>query len=164
MPPATCNFHFHLHLFFAHLLEERLRSRFVPIGIHPRQARILDALDWMGKASQVELAREFDLSAASMSTMTSRLLTAELVERDVDEQEHRSHVLTLTALGKSLLTQIHREWRQIDREIIELIGEEDADRFAVFSLQLLRAFGGSPPGDDCLERGVGTLLDSRTTS
>lgn len=39
-----------------------------------RQARILDALDRMGDASQARLAREFNLTAASMSTMFVRHL------------------------------------------------------------------------------------------
>ncbi|MGQ7848385.1 MarR family winged helix-turn-helix transcriptional regulator [Granulosicoccus sp. 3-233] len=162
MFPQTYHFHFHLH--FAHLLEERLRHRLAPFGIHPRQARILDALGRMGQASQVELAREFGLCAASMSTMASRLLAAELVERRVDEREHRCHVLSLTPLGNSLLAQIHQQWHEIDREINEFIGDENADSFAAFSLQLLKAFGGSPPGDDSLEHDTGVSPSPRTTA
>ncbi|ASJ73615.1 hypothetical protein IMCC3135_17680 [Granulosicoccus antarcticus IMCC3135] len=45
--------HSHLHLHFAHLLEERLRVRLAPLGIHPRQARVLDLLEKLGQASQV---------------------------------------------------------------------------------------------------------------
>ncbi len=162
MCPQTYNFHFHLH--FAHLLEERLRSRLAPFGIHPRQARILDALGRMGQSSQVELAREFGLSAASMSTMTTRLLAADLVERHVDEQEQRCHVLELTPHGDSLLAQIHREWHEIDREISQFIGDENADSFAAFSLQLLKAFGGSPPADDGLEHDTQASTCPKTTA
>jgi len=42
-----------------------------------RQARILDALDRMGDASQARLAREFNLTSASMSTMFVRHLIKE---------------------------------------------------------------------------------------
>ena len=60
-----------------------------------------------GRASQARLAKEFDLTAASMSTMTKRLLDAGLIERRVDEREIRSNVLRLSNRGKSLLEKIY---------------------------------------------------------
>lgn len=150
----TQKFNFHLHLHFAHLLEEHLRTRLEPLGILPRQARIIGILGMMGQASQVTLAREFGLTAASMSTMTSRLVAAGLIERHVDAHEHRSNVLKLTQHGNSLLKKIHQEWEKIDRECTEVIGEENTAQFAAFSLQLRNAFGGSTPGDECLDKGA----------
>ena len=116
-------FDFHFLLHSAHLLEERLRARLTPLGVHPRQARVLDALGRMGEASQVTLAKEFDLTAASMSTMTVRLLEAGLIERHVDEHELRSNVLRLSKRGKSLLKSIYREWRAMDREISDVLAD-----------------------------------------
>lgn len=133
-------------LHFAHLLEERLRVRLTPLGIQPRQARVLDALGRMGQASQVELAREFAITAASMSTMTSRLLKAGLIERHVDEQELRSNVLKLSTHGQRLLKQIYREWQAIDQEISGVIGAENAAILATLTFELRNAFGGSTPG------------------
>ena len=147
-------YNFHLHIHFAHLVEERLRNRLAPLGIHPRQARVLDALGRMGQASQAKLAREFGLTAASMSTMTSRLLAAGLIERNVDAQEQRSNVLKLTRHGNNLLEQVYRVWQAIDREIAEVLGKENAARYAAFSLQLRNAFGGSTPGEERLDEGA----------
>lgn len=144
------NYNFHLHLHFSHLLEQRLRNRLAPLGIHPRQARILDALARMGEVSQVKLAREFGLTAASMSTMTSRLLAAGLIQKHVDEQEQRSNVLKLTRHGNNLLAKIHQEWQEIDRETTAVIGKENAVLFAALALQLRNAFGGSGPSDESL--------------
>lgn len=154
-------YNFHLHIHFAHLLEERLRSRLAPLGIRPRQARILDALGRMGQASQVKLAREFGLTAASMSTMTSRLLAAGLIERNVDAQEQRSNILKLTRHGNNLLKQIYQEWQAIDRETTEVLGKENAARYADFSLQLRNAFGGSTPGEECLDKDAVASTKSR---
>lgn len=146
------SYKFHLFLHFSHLLEERLRSRLTPLGVQPRQARVLDALGRMGEASQVELAREFALTAASMSTMTSRLLTAGLIEKHVDERELRSNVLTLSKHGESLLKEIYREWREIDREICDVIGVENAAHLATLAYELRNAFGGSTPGGEDLDK------------
>lgn len=142
----TKRHNFHLHLHFAHLVEERLRVRLAPLGVHPRQARVLDLLDRLGQASQVKLARELGLTAASMSTMASRLLAANLIERQVDEHELRSNVLRLSKHGHSLLKQIYHEWDEIDRQISEVIGDEQADIIASLTLRLRDAFGGSTPG------------------
>ncbi|WP_372966585.1 MarR family transcriptional regulator [Marinobacter sp.] len=57
-----------------------MRTRLAPLGIHPRQDRILSLLGMMEQASQIKLARKFGLTAASMSTMTSRLLATGLIE------------------------------------------------------------------------------------
>lgn len=154
-------YNFHLHIHFAHLLEERLRNRLAPFGIHPRQARILDALGRMGQASQVKLAREFGLSAASMSTMTSRLLAAGLIEKKVDAQEQRSNVLRLTRRGNKLLEKIYREWQTIDRETTEVLGKENTAQYVAFSRQLRNAFGGSTPGEESLDKDAVASTKSR---
>lgn len=131
----------------AHLLEERLRIRLAPLGVQPRQARVLDALGRMGEASQVSLSKEFDLTAASMSTMTARLLDAGLIERRINEQELRSNVLQLSERGKSLLKLIYHEWRQMDREIHEAIGAENGTQLSELTHQLRNALGGFTPGE-----------------
>lgn len=119
-----------------------LRARLLPLGVHRRQARVLDALGRIGKASQVTLAKEFDLTAASMSTMTTRLLEAGLIERQVDEHELRSNVLRLSNRGRSLLETIYRAWQETDREISEAIGSENAEHLAYLTCQLRNALGG----------------------
>ena len=96
--------HFLLHA--ADLVEERLRRRLAPLGIRPRQARIVDALDRMGEVSQADLARAFDVTAASMSTMTARLVQAGFIERRAHPDEQRSNLLRLSPKGRALLAEI----------------------------------------------------------
>lgn len=139
-------FHFFLHC--GHLIEERLRTKLAPLGIMPRQARVLDALGRMGQASQVQLADEFGLSAASMSTMTTRLLTAGLIEKRVDEQELRSNVLKLSVSGRGLISQIYEVWREVDQEISDAVGSENAMQLAAITHELRNTFGGFTPGDN----------------
>ncbi len=136
--------HFLLHS--AALVEERLRLRLTGLGISPRQARILDALDRMGKASQADLARAFDLSPASMSTMTVRLLDAGTILRSPHPDEARSNVLQLSAKGRSLLANVAEAWADIDRLIEAMIGRDKADQLAVLTRALRDALGGHPPG------------------
>jgi len=137
---------FHLLLHSAHLIEDRLRVRLAALGIQPRQARVLDALEWMGETSQAELAKEFNLTAASMSTMTTRLLAAGLVHRRVDKTELRKNVLKLTKKGSSLLDSIYHEWAELDREIIAAMGERDAKVLKDLTRNLRDRLGGRRPG------------------
>tara|TARA_R110002110_G_scaffold85223_2_gene221473 strand:- start:3759 stop:4208 length:450 start_codon:yes stop_codon:yes gene_type:complete len=144
MQSDTSSLHFLLHS--ATLIEERLRSRLADLDISHRQARILDALDRMGLASQAQLAREFALTPASMSTMTIRLLEAGFILRTPHPDEARSNVLQLSDKGRGLLSDIHRAWADIDQMIAAKIGPEKAECLALLTRELRDALGGRVPG------------------
>ncbi|MEJ6394603.1 MarR family transcriptional regulator [Gymnodinialimonas sp. 2305UL16-5] len=136
----------HMLLHSADLVEERLRIQLNPLGITPRQARILEALDRIGACSQVTLAREFNISAASMSTMTTRLISAGFILRAADPDQARSNLLSLSDTGRALLSDVHRAWREVDKIIETAIGPESAAELAGLARQLRNALGGRAPG------------------
>lgn len=138
-------FDLHFLLHSADLVEERLRQRLARLGIPPRQARILDALDRMGAASQADLARAFNTKPASMSTMTVRLIEAGLITRIVDPDEARSNILRLSPRGKGVLSIIHAAWRDIDLLIEDTIGAEQAAELATLTRRLRDGLGGHAP-------------------
>lgn len=146
MSPKKQGFLLHPLLHSCNLLEDRLRIRLAPYGIQPRQARILAALNRMGSASQVDLAREFHISPASMSTMSSRLIAAGLISRRPNRQTARSNVLTLTDKGREMLLVIHEAWHDMDRIIEDALGVEKARMLAEAARELRNALGGHPPG------------------
>ena len=133
----------------ADLVEERLRIQLSPLGITPRQARIIEALDRMGSCSQVRLAREFNVSPASMSTMTTRLIAAGFILRRPDDRELRSNVLSLTESGRSLLSGVFDAWRAVDDLIEGAIGADEAHVLSGIARSLRDALGGHPPGHGC---------------
>lgn len=130
----------------AALLEERLRERLDPFGVTPRQARVLVALDEMGPVSQATLAQEFRIKAASMSTMTSRLIANDYIRRGTNPVDKRANVLELTETGRAFLQEIHSAWRDIDALILDAIGNEDIAPFAEKAKTLRDALGGTTPG------------------
>nr|WP_306267431.1 MarR family transcriptional regulator [Pararhizobium sp. IMCC3301] len=136
--------HFLLHS--ADLVEEHLRRRLTRIELRPRQARVLDALARMEPASQVSLARAFDVTPASMSTMTTRLIEAGFITREIDPSEARSNLLRLTDRGRGLLSEIHTAWREIDAMIAEQIGAEKAADLGSLTRDLRDGLGGHAPG------------------
>jgi DNA-binding MarR family transcriptional regulator len=139
------NFSLHFLLHSANLVEDELRRRLALIDVRPRQARILDALSHIEPASQIGVARAFNLTPASMSTMTARLIEAGLITREIDPTEARSNLLRLTDRGRSKLSDIHQTWREIDVLIAEKIGHEAAASLATLTRGLRDALGGSAP-------------------
>jgi DNA-binding MarR family transcriptional regulator len=145
MKSQSRNFHFLLHS--AHLVEERLRKRLAPLGVQPRQARILDAIGRMEEASQIRLAEEMSVTQASMSTMIVRLVNLGLVTKRVDQDELRSNALALTLRGQKMLRDIYKLWAKTDREIEATIGLKKAQQLTDITLQLRDALGGFTPGE-----------------
>ncbi|MBY5933954.1 MarR family transcriptional regulator [Tateyamaria omphalii] len=129
----------------ADLIEQHLRIELEPLGLRPRQARVLNALGRVGTCSQVELARAFNVSPASMSTMTQRLVQGGYILREVDPDERRTNTLRLTEKGKALLSDVHAAWRNVDKIIENAIGSDNADQLADLAFDLRDALGGQPP-------------------
>jgi DNA-binding MarR family transcriptional regulator len=145
MQSQSRNFHFLLHS--AHLVEEGLRKRLAPLGVQPRQARILDAIGRMGQVSQIRLAEAVSVTQASMSTMIVRLAELGFVSKAADTEELRNNSVALTARGKNLLEGIYRVWAETDRDIENRVGLKNAKDLTELTLQLRNDLGGFTPGD-----------------
>lgn len=145
MQPDTHSFHGLLHS--AELLEAELRRNLSPLGIQPRQARVIEALGRMGPVSQSDLASAFSVTPASMSTMTDRLLAAGYITRAVDPASRRQNVLGLTDKGRRLLDGIGEAWTAVDDAISSALGAEAAAFFAQ-ARRLRDTLGGTIPGSD----------------
>ncbi|WP_045388056.1 MarR family winged helix-turn-helix transcriptional regulator [Falsirhodobacter sp. alg1] len=141
----TRKFDFHLLLHSAALVEEELRQRLALVKLLPRQARVIDALDRMGQASQIELAREFGVTPASMSTMTARLISAGFISRTTNPTEARSNVLRLTPRGEELLGKIHASWREVDLLIESRLGPDKSGALTRLTGELRDQLGGTNP-------------------
>lgn len=110
----------------------------------------------MEPTSQIALAQAFDITPASMSTMTVRLIEAGYISREPHPDEARSKVLRLTERGRELLSEIHAAWRDMDALIAEQIGEKDADTLAILTRTLRDGLGGRVPGTDFSPSGKDT--------
>ncbi|WP_299500264.1 MarR family transcriptional regulator [uncultured Roseobacter sp.] len=143
MSRKEANLHFLLHS--AALVEDAVRRELRPLGLGPGQARVLDALDRMGPSSQVELAEECNITAASMSTMTMRLLAAGVIERRQDPNERRSNILRLSDSGIRLLKDVRAAWHAVDDIVQQAVGAEKAAALADLAHDLRDALGGRTP-------------------
>ncbi|WP_458789742.1 MarR family winged helix-turn-helix transcriptional regulator [Yoonia sp. MH D7] len=139
------NFHYLLHA--ADLVEQHLRQQLAPLGIGPRQARILDAIAMLEPVSQVRLARAFSVTPASISTMTGRLLTAGLIARETNPDQPKSNLVRLTDLGREHISRINDIWSEIDAMIVAKIGEAETEILTRVTHKLRNEMGGVSPRD-----------------
>ena len=136
---------FHGLLHSANLIEAELRQKLAPLGIRPRQARVLEAMARMGAVSQSDLTAAFGVTSAAMSTMTDRLLAAGYITRATDPASRRQNVLELTDKGRTLLTGIGEAWSAVDDTIRAVLGADSATFFDL-ARRLRDGLGGTIPG------------------
>ena len=155
-------YRFHSLLHSSDLLEQRLRLGLEPLELRPRQARVLSALNRLGQISQVTLAKEFQVTPGSMSTMVTRLEKLGFITRHREPDERRSDVLILTAVGKAHLKGIRKTWAQMDDLIIEAIGIKKAQLLSELTEELTTALGGHVPGSSMVLRKKSSAVGSKS--
>ncbi|MCG3267296.1 MarR family winged helix-turn-helix transcriptional regulator [Yoonia sp. I 8.24] len=136
---------FHLLMHSTHLLEDRLRVLLKPLGLHAGQARFIHALGRIGEASQRQLSSEFNITPASMSQMTKRLINNGYIQLRRDPKDKRTAILSLTEKGEQLLDEVVAIWQEVDQIVVDAIGAENADQLFAQSGNLRDALGGRAP-------------------
>ncbi|WP_108984250.1 MarR family winged helix-turn-helix transcriptional regulator [Candidatus Phycosocius bacilliformis] len=142
---------FHPILHAAHLIEAQLRDALAPIGLHPRQARMLMAIAENGPLKQAQLALAFDLAPPTVTIMLTRLARDGLINRH-SVADQKQTAIALTEAGRALIPEIERAWMQVDRMLCHSIGTSQAEGLSQTARKLRDALGGKPPhaklGDD----------------
>ncbi|MEO1679503.1 MAG: MarR family winged helix-turn-helix transcriptional regulator [Pseudomonadota bacterium] len=141
----------HPFLHSATLLEKRLEQLFGPTGVRHRQALVLDALQEIGPSSQQHLAKHFNVSAGTMSSMISRLETLGYVSRETCPADRRTDVVDLTSSGRAAVEGVNDVWRQGDELVEKALGPDDAKLFHALTRRLSGALGGGPPKKESVE-------------
>lgn len=137
---------FHSLLHSADILEKRLATLLTPVGITPRQARILNVLNRVGEVSQTVLTEQFDVTSGSMSTMIDRLLKLGMIERRKNPEDRRGDLISITDQGMAVLHEVRDVWQEIDELIEEKLGPEKAALLTELMRELKFALGGRVPG------------------
>ena len=135
----------HPFLHSAAALEKQLESLLVSSPIRHRQALVLDALQQVGPSSQQHLAKHFNVSAGTMSSMISRLEKLGYVRRETNPTDRRADVINITDDGLKALVVVADVWQEGDKIVEKILGPEDSKRLLTLTKQLSRALGGGPP-------------------
>jgi DNA-binding MarR family transcriptional regulator len=110
------------------------------------QFRLLVVLSTRGPMNLGMLAEHLDVKPSTATRMIDRLVTADLVNRQVSPVSRREVVIDLTDAGVSVVTRVMRQRRREIGRIVTRMPERQrvalVEAFAAFS-----AAGGEPPTD-----------------
>lgn len=111
-------------------------------GLQPGQDVILVELSRLGPCSQVELAAAAEVDEPSAGRSIARLERRELVRRDLDPEDSRRRIVTLTADGEELIPVLQAMYAQI---ATELLGDFDDVPYLIDHLSAIAARLGREP-------------------
>lgn len=119
------------------LAAERFAARVEELGLKPKHAGLLAALDAEGAPSQQELATRLGVAPSLIVALADQLQELGAVERVRDPEDRRRQVLHLTATGRDLLARCARAAEAADAELTAGLGEAQRTALA----RTLRALG-----------------------
>jgi MarR family transcriptional regulator, organic hydroperoxide resistance regulator len=132
--------YFHLQVTAARLRAEADRRCIEQAGITTAQAAALAVIHEQPGVSQRELARALRQTEPSITTLVRRLITAGLVDRNVDPSDGRARELVVTASGAAALRSVDSAFSVINQHIDDLLAGEEV-RDVAAALRRLSATG-----------------------
>ncbi len=115
------------------------RARASAGRMHPELSLVsytlLGHLEESGGCRATDLASHHVLDKSTVSRQVAALERDGLIERRVDPEDHRVHVLHLTDAGRDLLAQVTRSRRVAFRERLAGWSQDDLARFASYLLR-----------------------------
>ncbi len=134
------------------LIEETLRKRLVPIGIKPAQAHLLDAIDRSIDPTPVSLAQAAESGLSDMVGVIEQLRSAGWVERVAPSRLPPEQTkIKLTPKGRMSLAEARGIWRQMEKQLITTLDEDEADGLRHVLPKLVIGLAGTRPSRASLD-------------
>ena len=102
---------------------DRFAARVEALGLKPKHAGLLAALDAGAAASQLELATRLGVAPSLIVALADQLQELGAVERVRDPEDRRRQALSLTAEGRRLLARCVRAAEDVDAELTAGLSE-----------------------------------------
>lgn len=111
------------------LAADRFAERVEALGLKPKHAGLLAALDAGQAASQQDLARRLGVAPSLIVALADQLQELGALERVRDAEDRRRQVLNLTTEGRRLLSDCVAAAQAVDKELTS--GLSDTQRAAL---------------------------------
>lgn len=98
-------------------------------GLTPQEGHLLTYLRAYAPAPVGDLVRIFGVKASSMTSILDRLEAEELIERQLNPDDRRSLVVTLTRRGRTQAAAMQRFVEKTEEEIARRVSADDIDGF-----------------------------------
>jgi len=94
-------------------------------GVYHAQHRLLMEIARNPSASQNDLARIMDVSAATVAVALKKLERGGYILREMDEGDNRLNRITITGKGREVVERSRRIFEETDRRVLEGVTEEE---------------------------------------
>jgi len=94
-------------------------------GVYQAQHRLLMTISLNPNASQIELARMLDVSAATVAVSLRKLEKDGYINRDKDDDDNRFNIITITEKGNQVVEKSKEIFEATDRKVLEGFTEEE---------------------------------------
>jgi DNA-binding MarR family transcriptional regulator len=94
-------------------------------GIHRAQHRLLMTLSKQSFSSQVELAKQLEVSAATIAVSLKTLKKEGLIRQEIREEDNRRNFIELTDEGRKLVEESCEFFDALDQQMYQGFTEEE---------------------------------------
>jgi DNA-binding MarR family transcriptional regulator len=98
-------------------------------GVSPSEAHLLSYLKSYAPCSIAEILRVFGHKPSTMTSMLERLAGQGLIDRDIDPDDRRSVLVSLTAKGGRLATRINDAVHDLEDRIASHVNQREMAGF-----------------------------------
>ncbi|MFC7375061.1 MULTISPECIES: MarR family winged helix-turn-helix transcriptional regulator [unclassified Brachybacterium] len=109
----------------------RLVGSLLDVDLTLKQVRVLSTLSGPTPRTSTDLAGEFGISLPTMTGIVDKLVARGLVERVVDQDDHRARHLRLTALGRSVVAEVTTPDPHLGDEVVAGLDQSELEALEV---------------------------------
>lgn len=94
-------------------------------GVYQAQHRLLMEISHNQNASQTDIARSMDVSAATIAVSLKKLEKGGYIHKEMDEGDNRFNQITITEKGNQVVERSKQIFEETDRRVFEGLTEEE---------------------------------------
>ncbi len=117
---------------FHHMFDRALNCRLSKNEVFVGEARLLMTISEKDKLTQKELATQMGTSPASVGVSLKKLENKGYVKRNLDENDSRAFLITLTVKGEDFVENTHEIFQKLDRDTFSGFTDEELETFDNF--------------------------------
>lgn len=124
-------------------MHKRIIDRFgEEFGVPRSQHRLLMHIERMhGASSQSELARQLDVSAATVAVMLKKLENAGYIEKCTAENDCRNNEIKITESGLDVVRRTRRRFSEIDERFFGALSKDELEKFIEYMEKIAERAG-----------------------
>lgn len=109
----------------ARMIKRKLDDTLAQYGITTAQWAVLKLLDEKKKQSQAQIADELKSDRATVGSVIFRLIDKQLVQKELDPEDRRSYLVTLTTQAEEIVRRVERMAAQVNETALDGISGQD---------------------------------------